>query len=601
MAGPELAGRYGTMLAEFKKHHRNSLNIFLHMVTTPIGLAGLLGLQTTLIGAWGGLGKMGSLLMLPILYTGTLPFLGVPSRITLATCIATSLTAVIAASLALRGWECLAIIVVAYVLQEGAHLITGEASYESSYKGQGGWKWQFLVHTYLLLPLIFGAYEGMEGGFLSWLVPHNFVRLARLSGKREKEHLEVLNRWVVGQEPSNEMTTHWWFHELPDEVREAFDGVQRSESMLGAMHSRFPKPAYVVEPVNGMNEIYVACPQTSFNSDRVFYMQHIDGPFHVFPFCHVYRSVVAVNENRLVRTCFPFMPGEKTLTNGDAALFDFNREIHYITNNPMETNPSHRITLKVHYAAYPKCLKPLGRLLANLTTAYDIAARKLFRATIKPTSLLSRLGAFVVIAGTKLAYLTEFYVGWPNVCYVVSAFLLSLWIGDSRVFVYATSLKHYLLYIATYYHATQVNRDISFGRFKRDAVFFKSVAMVHLFSLSVRAIASSSMTTPECLLAAALIAGGELLAFLAFRAIGVDRTYFGIELGVCEPVRVKDFPYNAVPHPMIVGAVGALCGFHILVRHQHPFLAPAHILLYVGHLLQEAFTGQQKPAAKKAA
>lgn len=59
---------------------------------------------------------------------------------------------------------------------------------------------------------------------------------------------------------------------------------------------------------------------------------------------------------------------EYTLTDGDVAGFDFNREIHYIKNNEGAVNAEPRITLKLHYVVYPKCLWPLGKLLALLTT-----------------------------------------------------------------------------------------------------------------------------------------------------------------------------------------------------------------------------------------
>ena len=62
---------------------------------------------------------------------------------------------------------------------------------------------------------------------------------------------------------------------------------------------------------------------------------------------------------------------EYTLTDGDVAGFDFNREVHYIKNNEDAVNAEPRITLKLHYVVYPKCLWPLGKLLALLTTGYD--------------------------------------------------------------------------------------------------------------------------------------------------------------------------------------------------------------------------------------
>ena len=62
--------------------------------------------------------------------------------------------------------------------------------------------------------------------------------------------------------------------------------------------------------------------------------------------------------------------GGGCLSDGDAVGFDYNREIHVISDLPTK-NTDRRITLKLHYVVYPKCLWPLGKLLALLTTRYD--------------------------------------------------------------------------------------------------------------------------------------------------------------------------------------------------------------------------------------
>ena len=61
--------------------------------------------------------------------------------------------------------------------------------------------------------------------------------------------------------------------------------------------------------------------------------------------------------------------------------------------------------------------------------------------------------------------------------------------------------------------------------------------------------------------------------------------YFGIELGVVEADYkfVTKFPYNVLPHPMILGQVVALFGVHVApqVSRARPLLVPIHIALCV--------------------
>ena len=63
--------------------------------------------------------------------------------------------------------------------------------------------------------------------------------------------------------------------------------------------------AVTVQVIEGMNEIYVASEKHESNSDTVFYMQHIDGPWYLMPFCGAYRCILAVNENKCICTAFP--------------------------------------------------------------------------------------------------------------------------------------------------------------------------------------------------------------------------------------------------------------------------------------------------------
>jgi hypothetical protein len=41
----------------------------------------------------------------------------------------------------------------------------------------------------------------------------------------------------------------------------------------------FPAASHAVVPVHDMNELYVASTMHNHNSDTVFYMNHIDGPY----------------------------------------------------------------------------------------------------------------------------------------------------------------------------------------------------------------------------------------------------------------------------------------------------------------------------------
>eukprot|EP00470_Lotharella_oceanica_P001625 CAMPEP_0170167690 /NCGR_PEP_ID=MMETSP0040_2-20121228/1026_1 /TAXON_ID=641309 /ORGANISM="Lotharella oceanica, Strain CCMP622" /LENGTH=108 /DNA_ID=CAMNT_0010405793 /DNA_START=182 /DNA_END=508 /DNA_ORIENTATION=- len=99
--------------------------------------------------------------------------------------------------------------------------------------------------------------------------------------------------------------------------------------------------------------------------------------------------------------------------------------------------------------------------------------------------------------------------------------------------------------------------------FKRDVLIFKTIALVQLayvFLQSVKWLAKPDFSLFVAILMAAM---GYVTSALATVALGVDRTYFGIELGLCKFEYTSAWPYGAVfggylpgiPHPMIVGQV----------------------------------------------
>ena len=224
------------------------------------------------------------------------------------------------------------------------------------------------------------------------------------------------------------------------------------------------------------------------------------------------------------------------------------------------------------------------------------AFRALFLATIKPQSALEKLLADVGVNGTTVAYnALEKYVGFSNLASYGTLAAVAYAVESYALFLYGTQFLHYLRYMSTYY----TRAGVAFGTFKRDVLFFKTVALLQLFRLYAAplwdadaraACGAEPWFRPESLV---LVAAGYFVSIAATSALGVDGTYFGIELGVVEADYkfVTRFPYNVIPHPMILGQVVALLGVHVVpqVRNAHPYLVPIHVALYLAHLTQEAW------------
>lgn len=580
------------MASDFNAYHKNALNVALHLVTTPAGYVGVLALVALQFGS-----EVAE--SVAAIYALAL-FFSMPLRLWLATCaflvgIAALTTR---AGLNLGVPASFALIAFSYVGQDVSHWLTGEQTFQSTYMKNSGWMGQLMQHTFFLLPCVLGAIPHMDNTFLYWLVASDFVVYNKIEKPADRAKLAWMRQWVLDQKPSKDNTTHWWFQDapgkvnmLPQDAKDNFDHIANCEDMMEMFYKKFPKNLWTVEVIAGMNEVYVASEKHKANSDTVFYMQHIDGPWYLMPFCGAYRCILAVNKNYRICTQFPQIPVAHTLSDGECVGFDFNREIHFITNNPDTVNPEPRITLKLHYVIYPKVLKPLGKLLAALTTGYDIAARRLFLNTIAPPGLFWQFMAQMILVVTNLVFLAEKVVGYNNIVYVLCALLARVFVHP-YAFLVMTSFMHYLMYIGTYAQRT----NVAFGCFKRNVLFYKTLALSQLAYFYV----TNYQYDPVSL---AMIFVGYGIATSATLAIGVDRTYFGVELGVYEPKWCSGFPYNCIPHPMIVGAMIGLAGIHKMagMHTAMPYLVPMHVLMYAIHLTQEAVTGYPTATVKKTA
>lgn len=576
--------KFQKLSSPFQACHREALNVLLHLVTTPVGLLCFLSLLWHVHAA------------VPVVfvaaYLGSL-FVALPRRLWVLTTLVVAPLLYLSWFLELGVLQSLAGMAVCYIGQDLAHRLSGEATFQSGYENRPSWFSQFLEHTYFLLPLCLDAakHAGAGAALLGWIAPKSGLLRGHLSAPGDRHDLTLVRDWVELQNPPTDATAHWWSNALEAPMREAVARLADSPGMVEMFHRRYDKQLFAVAPIHEMNEVYVASKTRRNSSDAVFYTEHIDGPFMLFPFAAVYRCIVAVNENVQIKTAFPMTPTAVTLTTGDVGGFDFNREIHRIEHNPGAENPGRRITLKLHYCVYPKRLTWYGRLLADLTTRYDTAARQLFLKTLRPKRFIERLLSHGILLCTKAYRLLAEYVGGGSIAYLALLAVANSLVS-APVFLYGSSFIHYLLYMAVYY----TREDVAFKTFQRRAMFWKALAGAQLAYI----YASTGQIDP---LSLALITGGLALSAAAARVLGMERTYFAAELGLCEPLTLRRFPYNVIRHPMIVGNIIALAGFYALpeFRAAAPYLVPLHIAFYLLHLLQEQGVILRNPRHAKVA
>jgi len=565
--------------SDFNKFHKNTVNVALHLVTTPAGILGVLCILNCVAGSW----WLSSTLVLAWVALLTRH---VPLKLWAGT--SAILFGLLVASLSLDihiGYS-LVLLGISYFGQDLAHFITNERTYQSSYMDQGAWMQLLCEHTFLLLPLVLQSVAHMDDCFLSWFVPQVNVLQTKVNTQPEQQKaMDDLKDWVLSQNPTKEHTTHWWYEDVPESVQRDFSSVGYCAAVQKMFRDRFGA-ACEMEVVDSMNEIYIASPSYSKNSDAVFYMRHVDGPWIWYPFCYLFRSIIGINPNKMISTHFPMVPTKTTVSTGDMVAFDFNREIHFIENNPGEEIEGFRITLKVHYLVYPRCLKPLGRLLAYLTSAYDHAARRLFLKTIKPQTFIEKfLSQVGVLFTTQQVHLIQKCIGFANIFWIGLLMVCNYLTSSILPTLIGCSFQHHILYMASYYCRGSVNVRV----FQRDVSVYKAYSLMQMAYLYL-------LQDKLNLLSVALLIAGYGLELCATIALGWDNSFFAVELGHAPPKVCRSFPYSVVPHPMAVGGIVGLIGFHLVLPPTLAWLAPVQIACYLLHVAQEHFDIHYEPA-----
>ena len=202
---------------------------------------------------------------------------------------------------------------------------------------------------------------------------------------------------------------------------------------------------------------------------------------------------------------------------------------------------------------------------------------------LRPVTLYEQTVAWWIFSTTWSNAMWEIHVGWPNLVYVIVAYLMG-----ERPFLFLTSFRHYFIYISTFAYRTPA---VAHGYLMRDCKLYKTLALMHLSKRILPLI-----QFPRDVLGVTLILSGVAITILATMQLGIVRTYFGSELGFVKPKWVEGFPYNTIPHPMIVGQLFAysviLFWWKENLSVETKILVASHMTFYIFHMLQEII--QQK-------
>lgn len=199
------------LAVRFRAYHTNSLNVALHMVTTPAGMVSALVLAKQ---NW----PVEVFAAVVAAYVGSLFFALRSTGLWVATTAwvagLVTVSVLIAPHMALL--DSLKLLALAYAGQELAHFITKERTFQSTYMNKGtSVPGLLLEHTYYLLPLCLDSLVHMKESFASWMVAHNYVVRCKLTSTEDRAALKDVYDFVTAANPRRDNTAHWWYQVSP--------------------------------------------------------------------------------------------------------------------------------------------------------------------------------------------------------------------------------------------------------------------------------------------------------------------------------------------------------------------------------------------------
>ena len=578
---------YQEVANDFHKFHRHDLNCALHLVTTTIGVWGVVHLVLDWADESTGWAIAYSYMALVALTT---PWRTALIHTALMLACLQSITPLQFAGEYLSGyfysfqpWQIsLMAIAAGYGLQDVAHWLCVEPTFMDSYL-KAGKAWMLLLHNLWLLPLVIDSVL-MRSCFLpSLLVSRNRNVITTVASK---ESVTSLRRWIRENVEYSDETTHIWPH-MNKGTDQPVTKLEHDKAIEAAFRTVFPAKHFDVKPVENMNEIYVTAvgSKKSINSDRVFYTPHTDGPYWFLPGASLYRVLVGVTPNQQVRTRFNLQHGsqDQVLDRNGVVGFDYNRELHWIDHVPGVLNMERRSVVKLHYIVYPRGWHRYGQWCARCNTAYNTWARGNFLQTLRPETLYDNVVAWWIWFTTRINAGFMEHFGWNNLVYIGAVYLLGGCDSASWTFLILTSFRHYAMYVTTFAYRQPM---VAIGCLMRDAKIYKTISMVHLARRLLPMV-----ELPRDSIGLLIMSAGFVITLLATARLGMVRTYFGTELGFVKPKWIDGFPYGMIPHPMIVGQ---LWGFGVIlywfrseITIPNAALLLAHMVCYAVHMFQE--------------
>jgi hypothetical protein len=562
-------GAYKRIADDFHPYHRHDLNVFLHLLTTTLGV-------------WGAI-------QLAMVYSMDYLVVVYAAFIFLTTPLLTGLihTVAVAAMVLLTPTSSVSIavstIVAGYGLQDLAHYLTGEATFMSSYIFKK--PLLLVLHSIWLLPLVIDSVI-MREFFLPWFVSRNRNVTCTVVNKKS---VEGLRSYIKENVPETKETIHIWPHKQSATTTFTKE-IEDDAAIYEAFRRVFAARHFDIKPVISMNEIYVTAvgAKKEINSDAVFYTPHTDGPYWWLPGASLYRVLVGITPNAMVRTRFNLQHEsiDKVIDIHEVLGFDYNRELHWI-DHTNKTNTERRSLLKLHYIVYPKGWHRYGDFCASLNSKYNTWARSNFLATLRPETMYEIAMAWWIWLTTWSNAYFNIYFGWNNLVYFLAAYAMG-----PQAFLIMTSFRHYIIYITTFGFRKP---PVAYGEFMRDCKIYKTMALFHLAKMMYPKIdiSMSSSSIPHDLLPIILSLAGFGVTLLATYRLGYVRTYFGSELGFVKPKWIEGFPYGYIPHPMIVGQLFAFANILFWWGSQmepsEKALVGGHMYFYTVHMIQEIF------------
>jgi hypothetical protein len=214
------------------------------------------------------------------------------------------------------------------------------------------------------------------------------------TGRVDSINLSRIRSYILNtyeDEINKRSSHHEYIKNSTPEIIEEVDKIRMSPEITSLICKQFEKCE--ITPLTHIDEIYISHYNIDNGGDQGLYEKHYDGPLQFLKGATIVRCLLYVNSDDDYVVHFVDSGISKNFKTGEFALFDFNKELHWVDGKYDENNPpsNTRLVLKLNYIVCPECTNIYEKMIIFVNKLIYYVVKASMEYSKSPRNIFQRI------------------------------------------------------------------------------------------------------------------------------------------------------------------------------------------------------------------